>query len=901
MLHPPDRWKQIEALFHESLELGPEARAGFLEERCGTDAGLKKEVQMLLESADEPMDFLQQPVVNAAHDLVASSVVELISPGTQIDHYQISRLVGSGGMGQVYLAEDTRLKRKVAIKMLSASRIHDEGGLRRFEREARAASALNHPNILTIYDFGQADGLCFIVSEYLEGKTLRQELAGARLEVTKVVDIAVQIAKALDVANASGIVHRDIKPENVIIRDDGLVKVLDFGVAKLSEADVQQVPHAASRALPISVSQVGQVIGSARYMSPEQARGQLVDARSDIFSLGVVMYEMVAGRAPFDGETVSDVIADVLRGTPDTLDTVVPDVPLILQEIIEKAMSKDRGARYQSVKHLLTELQEFQRETEFRGKFQGTARITGWVKTDRWNAARKGTASRPQHSARAREPLSRAKKVGISVLLLLLTVLGIGSARWLYMKSATTSAPPRSLAILPFRNLRQDPAVDYLGFSLSDAVISKLGYISTLIVRPSSSVGKYRNQNVDPQKIGEELHVDTLLIGSFLKDGDDLRIMPQLIDLKANRILWQDSIDLKYDKLLTVQDRVSQEIVKGLELNLSSTEAQRLKPEKPIDPVAYEYYLRGVDAYSSGDFASSVAMLENSVAIESDYAPTWAHLGRVYATSASLQLGGRENYDKAQAAFEKALALNPDMVEAHVYMANMLTDTDKVEQAVLLLRAALQSGPNNAEVHWELGYAYRFGGMLEESVAECEKARQNNPEVKINSSAMNGYLYLGQYEKFLQTLPSKNSAYILFYRGFGAYYLNQREQASRDFESAYTLDPSLLPAKVGKALSDSINGRRTAGLQLLRQTEHEMEERGVGDAELTFKVSQAYAVLGDSSASLHMLQHTIEGGFFCYRCFLTDPLLESIRTETEFQRLIGEARQRHQQFEARFF
>ena len=237
MLHPADRWKQIEALFHESLELDPEARAVFLGERCDADAGLKKEVQTLLESAAEPMDFLQQPVVNAAHDLVARGAAELLSPGTQIDHYQIIALVGSGGMGQVYLAEDTRLKRKVAIKVLSASRIHHEGALRRFEREARAASALNHPNILTIYEFGQEDGLCFIVSEYLEGKTLRQELAGARLEVTKAVDIAVQIAKALDAANASGIVHRDIKPENVIIRADGLVKLLDFGIATLSGAD----------------------------------------------------------------------------------------------------------------------------------------------------------------------------------------------------------------------------------------------------------------------------------------------------------------------------------------------------------------------------------------------------------------------------------------------------------------------------------------------------------------------------------------------------------------------------------------------------------------------------------------------------------------------------------------
>jgi serine/threonine protein kinase/TolB-like protein len=901
MLHSSDRWKQIEALFHESLDVAPASRGAFLDERCGDDPELKKEVQTLLESAGETMDFLQQPVLNAAQDLVARGTAAPISPGTEIDHYQIISLVGAGGMGQVYLAEDTRLKRKVAIKMLSGSRIHDESGLRRFEREARAASALNHPNILTIYEFGQADGLCFIVSEYLEGKTLRQELADGSLEIEKAVDIAVQIAKALDAANSSGIVHRDIKPENVIIRADGLVKVLDFGIAKLSEADTQPIPHRPSRALAVTVSQVGQVIGSARYMSPEQARGQLVDARSDIFSLGVVMYEMIAGRAPFDGDTVSDVIAEVLKGTPPALDTLVTDVPEELQAIIQKALSKDRESRYQSVKEMLAQLQDFQREAEFRAKFKTGSGRKG-KPAGRGSDAGERTTARIAGAVGAPEPFSRAKRIGFPILFLLLIVLGIGYARWLYKNHATTAgARPRSLAILPFRNLRQDPAVDYLGFSLSDAVISKLGYISTLVVRPSSSVDKYRNQSVDPQKIGEELHVDTLLTGSFLKDGDDLRIMAQLIDLKANRILWRDSIDVKYDKLLTVQDRVSQEIVKGLELNLSSSEAQRLKPEKPIDPVAYENYLRGVDFYSSNDFVASAGMLEKSVAIEPDYAPAWAHLGRAYETTASLQLGGREEYDKAQAAYEKALALNPEMVEARVYMANLLTDTGKVEQAVPLLRAALQDGPNNAEVHWELGYAYRFAGMLQESVEEGERARQNNPEVKINSSAMNGYLYLGQYDKFLRTLPANNSAYVLFYRGFAEYYLNQKAEAARDFEGAYTLDPSLLPAKIGKVLNDSMQGRRAAGLQLLRETEREMEERGVGDAEGMYKVSQAYAVLGDTTASLHMLMHTIEGGFFCSPCFETDPLLESIRKEPEFQRLVGEARERHEQFKARFF
>jgi len=908
MLHSSDRWKQIEALFHEGLALPSEDRSAFLDVRCGKDTELRKEVEALLDSEGKPMDFLQQPVVDAARDLIKGTAASAISPGKQIDHYEIISFLGSGGMGQVYLAQDTLLKRKAAIKILTPALTHDERGLRRFEQEARAASALNHPNILTIYEFGRVDGLHFIASEYVDGPTLRQKLAGGRLETNTTIAIATQITKALDAAHSSGIVHRDIKPENVVIRTDDLVKVLDFGIAKLSQPEAGQTMVPAALALSVSISQAGLVIGSARYMSPEQARGQAVDPRSDIFSLGVVLYEMISGKAPFDGQTVSDVIAEILKSTPQGLSTVVPDVPPALQEITGKAMLKDREARYQSAKDMLADLQEFERQTQFEAEFQKAASAGKLQQPVRLDPT--PTGSRQNFPVKASEPQSgphrsssRARRLALPLVLLVIALLGLAYAGIVTRKSslAGTEARPRSLAILPFRNLKEDPALDYLGFSLSDAVITKLGYVSALTVRPSSSVDKYRNQSVDPRKIGEELNVDTLLTGSYIKDGDDLRITAQLIDLKPNRILWRDSIDVKYDKLLTVQDRVSQKIVKGLEVNLSPAEAQHLKPENPINSLAYEYYLRGTDLYSLNDFPAAIAMLEKSASIEPSYAPTWAHLGRAYTTSASLQFGGREQYDKAQAAYEKATAMDPELAEPRIYMANLLTDTGRVEQAVPLLRAALQSSPNNAELHWELGYAYRFAGMLEESVAECEKARQNNPEVKINSSALNGYLYLGQYNKFLQSLPVKDSAYVLFYRGLGEYYLDHREQASQDFDRAYTLEPSLLPARVGKAFSYSIAGQQSTGLEFLRRTEDEMEERGVGDAEGMYKVAQVYAVLGHKSSSMHMLRHTIEGGFFCYACFITDPLLAGFRADPEFQRLTEEARQRHEQFKARFF
>jgi len=629
-------------------------------------------------------------------------------------------------------------------------------------------------------------------------------------------------------------------------------------------------------------------------MSPEQARGIAVDARSDIFSLGSVLYEMVTGRAAFEGETASDVIAEILKTEPASPADLAPEVSPELERIVGKALRKDRATRYQGVADLLVDLQDFKKEAEFQAKLQAPVRTPQKAGSVRKTPAR--AVALPSDDV----PSARNSwLLPIAVLLIALFVV----AYLLVRKPSTPPAPkgPRSLAVLPFRNLKGDPQTDFLGFSLADEIITKLDYVNSLTVRPSSSVDKYRNQLIDPKKVAADLNVDTLLTGSYMKDGDDLRITAQLVDVKPDKILWREAIDVKYDKLLTVQDRVAQQIIKQLELNLSPVEAANLKAKKPISAAAYEDYLRGIDFYSLNDYAAAIEMLEKATALEPNYAPAWAHLGRAYTTNASLQFGGREHYEKAQAAYEKAIALNPALVEPRIYMANLLTDTGKVEQAVPLLRSVLQDSPNNAEAHWELGYAYRFAGMLKESVEECEKARQNNPQVKISSSAINGYLYLGEYEKFLQSLPASDSVYIRFYRGLVEYYMNHRAQSAKDFDSAYAKNPTILPVNVGKALSYSIRGDNARGLKLLRETEDKIEERGVSDAEGIYKVGQAYAVLGNKESALHMLRHSIAGGFFCYPYFMRDPLLQTIRSEPEFKALMEEARQRHERFKAEFF
>jgi tetratricopeptide (TPR) repeat protein len=309
-----------------------------------------------------------------------------------------------------------------------------------------------------------------------------------------------------------------------------------------------------------------------------------------------------------------------------------------------------------------------------------------------------------------------------------------------------------------------------------------------------------------------------------------------------------------------------------------------------------------VDLYSRSQFPTAVKMLEKSAELDPNHALTWAYLGRSYNANASFEFGGREDYSKAQGAFERALSLQPTQIEANVYMANWFTDTGRVEQAVPLLRKALETNPDHAEVHWELGYAYRFAGMLKESVAECERARELDPGVKISSSALNTYLYLGDYEKFLASLPaSSEAAFIFFYRGFGEYHEKKWDLAARDFDRAYEIDPSLLQARVGKALSYGLANQSAKGLQILHDAEGRIRERGVGDSEAIYKIAQAYAVLGDHVSALRVLRNSIENGFFASPYFMTDPLLDSLRSNLEFSTLMKVAEQRHLEFQKKFF
>ena len=462
-----------------------------------------------------------------------------------------------------------------------------------------------------------------------------------------------------------------------------------------------------------------------------------------------------------------------------------------------------------------------------------------------------------------------------------------------------TPLAPHNLAILPFRNLKPDPETDFLGPSMAESVINKLSHVRSIIVRPASYVQKYRNREIDAQTVANELGADKLLIGTFIKNGSDLQVSAQLLDAGTGQVLWRDTLNLKYEQLSTIEDHVAQQIIKGLQINLSADELERFNLDPPQNSEAYDKFLRGRYLISSNEHQTSIRLLEESVRLDPNYAMAWTYLGKAYSITASQYFGGKDFHEKAQAAYDKALALKPQQLETRVLLANFLTENNRVEEAVPMLRKVIEDNPNHPFARWELSYAYRYAGMLDESIAEGETALELYPH--LTGHLFNSYLYSGQYEKFITSLPMRDDAYTLFYRGLGNYYLKDWPRASFYFERAYELDAAAALSQIGKALKLGMDGKNRDALELLVATESKLEKDPFGDGEISYKMAQAYSVNGDNRRAVRWLAKSIAEGFFCYPYFTTDPLLERLRSEAQYLTLINQARDRHEQFSRKFF
>jgi serine/threonine protein kinase/Tfp pilus assembly protein PilF len=705
-----ERWQQVNDLFQSAAERAPEERAAFLDEACHGDEGLCREVESLLASYERAENFIESPAFEVAPELLTNDRAGALV-GELIGQYRIESLIGVGGMGEVYLARDERLGRKVALKLLPKHLTADETQLTRFKTEARSASALNHPNILTVYEIGAEGNRQFIAMEFIEGMTLRASLACERMNLHAALEIAVQVASALAAAHETGVVHRDIKPENIMLRPDGYVKVLDFGIAKLTEQRSAS-DHYEVGTTAVLETRPGLVLGTGRYMSPEQTRGQKVDARSDIWSLGVVLYEMVGGIPPFRGETPSDCIASILKTEPPPLSGVLSDVPLKLESILQKALRKNSDERYQTIKEMLADLRNLKGEPEAEG-------------------------TSPRIKARAESIVSKIKDHKRGVLLTLAaTILAAGAFAYSFFFVAPAPSPnEKSIAVLPFENLSEDKSNAYFADGIQDEILTRLSKVADLKVISRTSTQRYKNTSQNLAEIANQLGVANLLEGSVQKTNDQVRVNVQLIRAANDSHLWAETFDRRLTDIFSVESEVAKAIADQLRAHLTGREEQAIAARPTDNPEAYDAYLRGL-AYTlkTGDTAANALgaqkYLREAVRLDPKFALSWALLSYVDALgylTLTLQPTVALREEVRQAA-ETALTLQPNLGEALMakgyYYYACLKDYDA---AVRYFEQARQFLPNSSQIPESLAYVARRRGQWNRSESYFNEAERLDP------------------------------------------------------------------------------------------------------------------------------------------------------------------------------
>jgi serine/threonine-protein kinase len=640
-----------------------------------------------------------------------------LEPGTAVAHYKILEKLGQGGQATAYRAEDLRLSRVVVVKVLRPELAANEAARRRFDREALLCSALDNPNIAAIYDTGEADGLCYIVMQYVEGTTLKELIGGRPLETPAALSIAIQIADALAVAHASGIVHRDIKPSNVIVTSSGQAKVLDFGLAKLLTGQRPELEA------DDSLTDVGVPYGSLGYGSPEQAMGQSADHRSDVFSLGVVLYQMTTGHLPFPGGTPLERIRAVLHQDPVPMSRFNARAPTALQRIVERAVAKDPGDRHQTMAAFRDELKALERRLAVGDGASAGAHARTPTRAPRpWAALGAGLG---RVFGRRREDHGDAE----------------GPTPMRAVRSTTPARPAswgtetkRTIAVLPFRNLSGDPQSDFYEFSLADAVITELAQVRSIVVRPSSYMAAYAGLTPDPRQVGEDLAVQAVLAGSFFRAPDRLRVTAQLVATASGEILWSDKVDVPAQDLITVQDTLAERVVTGLRLTLTPEEQARIGQRPTRSAPAYEFYLRGRDlllryvlrTLDLQDLERALGMFHEALGLDADFAGAHAALARCYVLHAQ-GFGGDEYYQLAERSLRRALELDPTDIEARLQGVHVDLHQGNKERAKATISSLRRDRPNDPTVLLTAAMLYRLDGLYDRALAEYDHLLALNP------------------------------------------------------------------------------------------------------------------------------------------------------------------------------
>ncbi|PYJ66153.1 MAG: hypothetical protein DME78_06030 [Verrucomicrobia bacterium] len=700
----PARFQTIEEIFLAALEHEPGQVSAFLDTACEGDEALRREVEVLLASDQRAGRFIERSTVGLATKIIQKGQGDSLV-GQTIGHYKISESIGTGGMGEVYLATDIVAGRKAALKLLPLRFTGDTERLKRFQQEAHAVVGLNHPNILTVYEIGEDHSIHYIASELIEGETLRERLTRGRMQLSEAVDVAIQVASALAAAHHAGIVHRDIKPENIMLRPDGYVKVLDFGIAKLAE---QELPTTMPRdeALLLVETNLGSVLGTVRYMSPEQAFGAQVDKSTDIWSLGVVLYEMVTGHTPFTGDTPREVMSSILEKEPPQLTTYVAHIPAELQQIVSKTLRKDREERYRSAHDLLEALKGLRHKLEVEAELYPSTATPSWLRWTRSTAL---------------------------VLGLLVAAMAVAVPFYWHRNLTTSSPPEKSIAVLPFLDLSETKDQEYFCDGMSEEIIDALAKVEGLRVVARASSFSFKGKTAAVSEIGKKLNVEDVLEGSLRREGNRVRITAELINARSGFRIWSDTYERELQRVFALQDEITRAIVDALKIKL----AVALPAREQRNTEVYDLYLQGLffsNKSSEEDLRRALSFFQRAVEKDPTFSSAWTGIAKVWYFLADVYLKPLEAYPLSREAAMKAIELDERDAEAHCYLseAKRVLDWD-LAGADAELKRALQLDPNSAPAHLFSGLHPLFRGELRDGLRLILEAQKLDPVSPIAS------------------------------------------------------------------------------------------------------------------------------------------------------------------------